>query len=68
MTNKEAIVRHLVWIATDNPDRPGDKKYAWSEAKQYATLLADWSDIPAQLTARMNAAKVQMDAVREALK
>lgn len=55
MTNKEAIVRHLVWIATDNPDRPGDKGYAWSEAKWYAALLDDWADIPDQLTARMKA-------------
>lgn len=60
MTNKDAIVRHLIWLASDNPDRPGDKAYAWSQAKYYASLLPAWGDIPEILKQRMN-------AVREAL-
>jgi hypothetical protein len=53
MTNKEAILKHLVWMASDQPDRPGDKAYAWSSAKHIATLLDDWEDIPTLLTAEM---------------
>lgn len=53
MTNKDAILRHLVWIASENADRPGDKAYAWAEAHRYAALLADWADLPELLTARM---------------
>ena len=53
MASKETIVTHLVWIASENPGRPGDKQYAWSEAKRYAAMSPDWTDIPERLTARM---------------
>lgn len=53
MTNKQALVNHCVWIASDNEDRPGDKRQAWESAKNYATLLPDWADIPDLLTQRM---------------
>ncbi len=62
MTNEDAIVRHLVWIATDNPDRPGDKAYAWSEAKRYASLYEGWAGIPDALTQRMLASNEAMKA------
>jgi hypothetical protein len=57
MTNKEAIVNHLVWIASDNEARPGDTAYAWAQAKRYAAMRPEWSDIPEILTQRMAAAK-----------
>lgn len=55
MTNKDAILNHLVWIASDQPERPGDKAYAWAEAKRYGAMLPDWADLPELLTARMQA-------------
>ena len=57
MTNKEAILKHLVWIASDQPDRPGDTKYAWASAKHIASLLDEWADIPELLTAEMKRLK-----------
>ena len=57
MTNKEAILKHLVWMASDQPDRPGDTKYAWASAKHIATLLDEWADIPELLTAEMQRLK-----------
>jgi len=53
MTNKDSILNHLVWIASDQPERPGDKAYAWAEAKRYGAMLPDWADLPDLLTARM---------------
>jgi hypothetical protein len=55
MTNKDSILNHLVWIASDQPTRPGDKAYAWAEAKRYGALLPDWADLPELLAARMKA-------------
>lgn len=53
MTNKDSLLAHLVWIASDSPERPGDKKYAWEQAKHYASLWDGWADLPELLTARM---------------
>ena len=53
MTNKDAILNHLIWIASPNEQRPGDKRYAWESAKQYAAMLPEWEDLPDLLTAEM---------------
>ena len=53
MTNKDAILAHLVWIASDNAERPGDKKYAWEQAAFYAGLYSVWSDLPELLKKAM---------------
>jgi hypothetical protein len=57
VTNKEAILQHLVWIASPNADRPGDKAYAWKSAHEYAAMLDDWCDLPELLTTAMIAGK-----------
>ena len=57
--NKQAILTHLVWIASDQPERPGDTKYAWASAKHIATLLDEWADIPELLAEIMNQKKAE---------
>jgi hypothetical protein len=49
MLNKNAILEHLVWMASY------DKHYAWWAAKQYAGMLPEWQDLPELLTAEMKA-------------
>ena len=53
MTNKDSLLIHLVWMASDQPARPGDKAEAWAAAKRYAAMLPDWADLPDLLTREM---------------